>query len=382
MSFNEVYIIQTARFLPNHPVSNDEIEDYLGCINGKPSRSRRIVLRNNGIKQRYYALEKGGKTTHTNAEMAALAVRELFANSNAALGQIQVLACGTSSPDQIMPSHGIMVHGCLPETGAVEVVSPSGNCCSGMHALKFAYLTVKTGEANVAVATGSERTSGVLRATGFEEEAKHLAALETNPYIAFEKDFLRWMLSDGAGAFLLSNQKSTAGISLKIEWIESASYAHKIETCMYQGCDKLPDGTLKSYMDFSPEEIAAHSVLSMKQDVKLLDKYIVELGYDKLRAICDKKNLSVNDIDYFLPHLSSEFFRSKIAAKLEENGMGIPQEKWFSNLTEVGNVGAGSVYIMIDELVKSGKLEVGQKILLMVPESSRFSYVYALLTVC
>ncbi|MBX2903924.1 MAG: beta-ketoacyl-ACP synthase III [Chitinophagales bacterium] len=382
MSFNEVYIIQTARFLPNHPVSNDEIEEYLGCINGKPSRSRRIVLRNNGIKQRYYALEKGGKTTHTNAEMAALAVRELFANSNAALGQIQVLACGTSSPDQIMPSHGIMVHGCLPETGAVEVVSPSGNCCSGMHALKFAYLTVKTGEANVAVATGSERTSGVLRATGFEEEAKHLAALETNPYIAFEKDFLRWMLSDGAGAFLLSNQKSTAGISLKIEWIESASYAHKIETCMYQGCDKLPDGTLKSYMDFSPEEIAAHSVLSMKQDVKLLDKYIVELGYDKLRAICDKKNLSVNDIDYFLPHLSSEFFRSKIAAKLEENGMGIPQEKWFSNLTEVGNVGAGSVYIMIDELVKSGKLEVGQKILLMVPESSRFSYVYALLTVC
>lgn len=289
MSFNEVYIIQTARFLPNHPVSNDEIEEYLGCINGKPSRSRRIVLRNNGIKQRYYALEKGGKTTHTNAEMAALAVRELFANSNAALGQIQVLACGTSSPDQIMPSHGIMVHGCLPETGAVEVVSPSGNCCSGMHALKFAYLTVKTGEANVAVATGSERTSGVLRATGFEEEAKHLAALETNPYIAFEKDFLRWMLSDGAGAFLLSNQKSTAGISLKIEWIESASYAHKIETCMYQGCDKLPDGTLKSYMDFSPEEIAAHSVLSMKQDVKLLDKYIVELGYDKLRAICDKR---------------------------------------------------------------------------------------------
>ncbi len=382
MSFNEVYIIQTARFLPNHPVSNDEIEEYLGCINGKPSRSRRIVLRNNGIKQRYYALEKGGKTTHTNAEMAALAVRELFANSNAALGQIQVLACGTSSPDQIMPSHGIMVHGCLPETGAVEVVSPSGNCCSGMHALKFAYLTVKTGEANVAVATGSERTSGVLRATGFEEEAKHLAALEANPYIAFEKDFLRWMLSDGAGAFLLSNQKSTAGISLKIEWVESASYAHKIETCMYQGSDKLPDGTLKSYMDFSPEEIAAHSVLSMKQDVKLLDKYIVELGYDKLRAICDKKNLSVNDIDYFLPHLSSEFFRSKIAAKLEENGMGIPQEKWFSNLTEVGNVGAGSVYIMIDELVKSGKLEVGQKILLMVPESSRFSYVYALLTVC
>lgn len=382
MSFKEVYIIRTAHFLPNNAVANDAIEEYLGFINGKPSRSRRIVLRNNGIKKRYYALEKGGKTTHTNAQMAALAVRALFKANPNELKSIELLACGTSSPDQIMPSHGIMVHGWLPETGAIEVVSPSGNCCSGMHALKFAYLALKTGEAQLAVATGSERTSGVLRATGFEEEAKHLAALESNPYLAFEKDFLRWMLSDGAGAFLLSNQKNNSGLSLKIEWIESASYAHQVETCMYQGSEKLPDGSLKSYMDFSPEEIAAQSVLSMKQDVKLLDKYIVELGYDKLRSICDKKGLSVNEIDYFLPHLSSEFFRGKIAAKLKENGMEIPQEKWFSNLTEVGNVGAGSVYIMIDEMFKNNKLKQGQKILLMVPESSRFSYVYALLTVC
>jgi 3-oxoacyl-[acyl-carrier-protein] synthase-3 len=80
--------------------------------------------------------------------------------------------------------------------------------------------------------------------------------------------------------------------------------------------------------------------------------------------------------------MSSEFFRMKIAEKLEENGMGIPQEKWFSNLTSLGNVGAASIYLMIDELFKSGKLEKGNKILLLVPESSRFSYMYGLLTVC
>ena len=78
MSFKEVYITRTARFLPNHPVSNEEIESYLGLVNGKPSRSRSIVLRNNGIKSRYYALQKGGQVTHTNAQMVSLAVRELF----------------------------------------------------------------------------------------------------------------------------------------------------------------------------------------------------------------------------------------------------------------------------------------------------------------
>ena len=60
----------------------------------------------------------------------------------------------------------------------------------------------------------------------------------------------------------------------------------------------------------------------------------------------------------------------------------IPWEKWFMNLSKVGNVGAGSIYIMLEELVDSGKLNRGDKILLSVPESARFAYAYALLTVC
>ncbi len=381
MSFKEVYINRAARFFPNGPVSNDEMESYLGLINGKPSKARAIVLRNNGIKRRFYALEKGGKTTHTNAQMASLAIRELFKNNPEELKSVQLLACGTSSPDQVMPSHGVMVHGWLPETGPIEVLTPSGNCCSGLQALKYAYLSVRSGEVQTAVTAGSERTSKLMCASSFEEEAKHLS-IETNPYLAFEKDFLRWMLSDGAGAFLVTDKKNEDGLSLRIEWIESASYAHLVDTCMYQGCDKLPDGTLQSYMEFTAEQITGKSVFAMKQDVKLLDKYVVELGYETLKGIIEKKGLNMAELDWFLPHISSEFFRKKIAAKLEEKNIGIPHEKWFSNLSEVGNVGAGSVYLMIDELLNSNKLQKGQKLLLMVPESARFAYVYAYLTVC
>ena len=382
MLSKEVYITRTARFLPNSPVSNDEIESYLGLINGKPSRSRNIVLRNNGIKSRYYALEKGGKPTHNNAQLTAQAIRNLFAQNPEELKTLQLLTCGTSSPDQIMPSHGVMVHGWLPETGPIEVLTPSGNCCAGMQALKYAYLSVKSGEVSKAVSAGSERTSKLMCASSFEEEGKKLAAMEENPYLAFEKDFLRWMLSDGAGAFLVSDKKNETGVSLRIEWMESSSYAHHVETCMYQGGDKLPDGTLKGYMDFTAQEITGKSVFAMKQDVRLLDEHIIDLGYQTLKGIIDKHELKTSELDFFLPHISSEFFRKKIAAKLEEKGIGIPHEKWFSNLTEVGNVGAGSIYIMIDELLNKGKLQKGQKLLLMVPESARFAYVYAYLTVC
>lgn len=378
----QVYITKTAGFLPNEPVSNEEMEEYMGLIRGRRSKSKAIVLRNNGIKSRFYAMTKDGMATHTNSQMTALAIRALFDNSPEALKEMELLSCGTSTPDQMIPSHAIMVHGWLPEAESIEVVSPSGVCCSGMYALKYAYLAVKNDEVKTAVSTGSERLSRILRSDFFEDEAEKLELLEANPYVAFEKDFLRWMLSDGAAAFKLQDKPNDSGLSLRIEWLEGVSYANIAETCMFMGGDK-PDGPeLKSYMDYSPKEITERSILAIKQDVKLLGENIVALGFDKLKVICDKKGLDVNDIDYFLPHLSSNFFRPKIADKLEENGMGIPQEKWFTNLTTIGNVGAASIYLMVDELFHSSKLKKGDKILVCVPESARFSYVFGLLTVC
>lgn len=382
MELNEVYITRTASFFPNDPVSNEEMEEYLGYINNKPSKSKRIVLRNNGIVNRYYALEKSGKITHTNAQMTALSVKELFKDHPEEIKSVQLLSCGTSSPDQIMPSHGVMVHGWLPESGAIEVVSPSGVCCAGMHALKYAYMAIKTGEVSTAVATGSERMSASLRSNQFEDEVQKLIELEENPYIGFEKEFLRWMLSDGASAFLLSNKKNDTGLTLRIEWLEGVSYAQEMEACMYMGSEKMEDGTLKGFLEYTPDEINEQSVMSIKQDVKLLSEYIVPLGGIKLKALFEQKGLTPADIDYFLPHMSSNFFKSKIYERLEYNGIGIPYEKWFVNLSTVGNVGAASVYMMIDELFHSGRLQKGNKILLLVPESSRFSYMYGLLTVC
>ncbi len=382
MSFNEVYITNTSSFFPNDPVSNDEMEEYLGYINDTPSRSKAIVLRNNGIKNRFYALNKEGVATHTNAQMTAEAVKALFKGNPDDIKSVELLSTGTSTPDQLMPSHGAMVHGHLPETKALEVVSPSGVCCAGMHAFKYAYLATKAGDVQDAVATGSERFSVSLLSANFEDEAKRLKALVDDPYIGFEKEFLRWMLSDGAAAFHISNKKNENGISLKVEWMEGFSYANELEPCMYQGSEKLKDGSLKGYQDYTPEELTAQSILSIKQDVKLLSKNIVLYGGYGVSASLNKHGVKSEEIDYFLPHMSSEFFKDKIYQQLIANGTGIMYDKWFFNLSRVGNVGAASVYFMVDELFHSGKLKTGDKIFLLVPESARFSYMYCLLTVC
>ena len=70
---------------------------------------------------------------------------------------------------------------------------------------------------------------------------KMKARLKENPLLAFEKEFLRWMLSDGAGAVLLEN-KPAGELPLRVEWIDIRSYANIMETCMYAGADKDENG--------------------------------------------------------------------------------------------------------------------------------------------
>jgi len=375
----DVYVTKISKYLPNRPISNDEMEQKLGIINGKVSKARRIVLRNNQIKTRYYAIDDNGVITHNNAQLTKEAVVALCDDDFKA-EDIELLSCGTSSPDQLLPSHAAMVHGFL-KNGNIEINSPSGACCSGMNALKYGFLSVKSGQTNNAVCTGSERTSTWLKSETFEDELKYLETLEENPILAFNKDFLRWMLSDGAGAFLLQNEPK-GDFPLKIEWMEGYSYAHEIESCMYAGGDKLEDGFLKPWSEYTSDQWSKKSLFALKQDVKLLSDNILTKGVDSLKKAITKHNLTPEGISYYLPHISSYYFKESLYNEMVAQGVKIPWEKWFINLEKVGNIGAGSIYIMLEELVSSGNLKKGDTILLSVPESARFSYAYALLTVC
>ena len=69
----EVYITALGTFMPNNSISNDEMEDFLGKINGKRSSAKSRILKQNGIQKRYYAIDKNQKTTHSNAQMGARA---------------------------------------------------------------------------------------------------------------------------------------------------------------------------------------------------------------------------------------------------------------------------------------------------------------------
>ena len=377
-----VYITNTSSFLPNPPVDNDNMERILGQVGDRPSRARRVILRSNGIQTRHYAIDlQTLEQTHTNAAMTAEAVRKL-ADEYFPLERLECLACGTSIADQLMPNHASMVHGEL-KLHPIEAVATSGVCLSGVAAINYAYMAVASGLRRNAIAAGSELSSVMMRAHNFTAETDaQIADLETRLELAFEKDFLRWMLSDGAGAVLLEPEPRAGQTSLRIDWIDLVSYAGEIETCMYAGGVKQADGSIKGWSTMPSAERERNSVMAVKQDVKLLNDNIVRYSVEKpLGALMEKRRIKASDYAYFLPHYSSGFFRDKIYEGMKRIGFDITQDRWYTNLTVRGNSGSASIYIIIDELRRSGLLRANDKLLCYTPESGRFAAGYMQLTV-
>src|SRR4051794_38728148 len=86
------YITGIGKYLPGPPISNEEMEDYLGRIHGRPSRAKARILKQNGIRSRHYAIDTSQRTTHRNSEMAALAITDALANAKVPLHEIDFLA--------------------------------------------------------------------------------------------------------------------------------------------------------------------------------------------------------------------------------------------------------------------------------------------------
>ena len=362
------YITAVGAFLPGEPIGNDDLEDYLGRLEGGSERIKRRMLAANGIEKRHYAIDRQGKTLILNEELAERAVRAALASRGIAVREIGLLAAGTTQADLPVPGFASMVHGRL---GArpMETVSVGGVCCSGVTALRIAEDAVRLERHRVAVAVGSELVSRSLRSDRFSQ----------NP--GFDAEFLRWMLSDGSGAAVIEDRPRADGLSLRIDWSYLVSHAHRFPVCMYAGAASNDSVSPGSTWQDQPSPIEAHQagMLHLRQDTSILNT-MVALGVEEYVGLVREGRIVPEHIDHLLVHYSSEYFRSDIVRLMSEAGLMIPEERWFTNLATKGNTGAASIYIMLEEAFNRGRLRAGDRVLLMVPESGRFTVSFVHLT--
>ncbi len=167
----KAYITSMGTFLPGEPIGNDEMEEYLGKIGGKPSRARRRILQQNRIQTRHYAIDRQQKSLFSNAGMAARAVQDAITRNGFRLEDIDFLAAATSQGDFPLPGFASMVHaelGCPP----CEIATLHGVCASGVMAFQSALLQLRSGHKRTAVACASEFASRLFKSTRFEAQSK------------------------------------------------------------------------------------------------------------------------------------------------------------------------------------------------------------------
>ena len=364
------YITGVGAYLPGDPIGNDDLESYLGTIPQGSARLRKRMLAANGIEKRHYAIDRSGRTLMLNEELAERAVLSALQNRGLTARDVDMLATGTTQGDLPVPGFASMVHGRLGG-GPMEVLSAGGVCCSGVAALRAAEAAVRLGEHQVAVAVGSELVSRTLRADRFSQDQAP----------GFDAEFLRWMLSDGAGAVVVEPEPRPVGLSLRIDWSHLVSHAHRFPVCMYAGTASPEDiGPGATWQDqATPAEADAAGMLNLRQDTSILNN-IVALGVEEYVGLVRQGRIEPGEIDHLLVHYSSEYFRSDIVRLMSEAGLMIPEERWFTNLRTKGNTGAASIFIMLEEAFNGGRFTPGDRILLMVPESGRFSVSFVHLT--
>ncbi len=368
--YNDVFIAGTGFHLPGEPIDNDAMDAFIAPINRISGRIKQRILAENGIRTRHYAIDADGRTRESNAQMAAAAVRAALADANCGLQQIDLLACGTSGGDSIMPGFANMVQG---ELGAPPMATHTsvGVCAASLGALAFAAGQVQQRDARRALAVGSDLPSRMFKSSRFAPRG----------YDAdFNSHFLRWMLSDGAAALVLCHRDELPDDAprLRLKWVHQKSFSGDHPVCMQLGLNL--EGT-RSYLDYDSSGAAeADGALALRQDIRLLPN-LFDIAIHEYAGLVQRGLVDPQRVDHFLCHYSSERFRPVVDELMQAAQLAIPQERWWTNLATRGNTGAASLFVMLSEFVRTRELKEGEQIFCFVPESGRFTVAYALFEV-
>lgn len=357
------FITHTGSFLPGPPISNDQIETYLGSLEGEED-VRDKVLRMNGIVTRHYAQDEQRRPTDDVYGMACKAIEDCLL-SRATLStenHVSYLAAGTTYAPFSGPGIGSILHDRLQQQNllrhSVEISSHAGICTSAAAAMVATIRAVNSGEHQSALCVGSEFSSNVLKEETIQpidDRAEHTELRKSKWFMSV---FLRFMLSDGAGAFLVQDRPRESDVSFQVNWTHSRSFAHETPLCM-----KLENEGVR-----------------LSQDVSILQRHLFKCTRQFVAEAMKKNNDDLARYRMILPHLSSFFFRRKMEKVMQEFTSSCAPVPYWTNLATAGNTGAASIYVMLDEYLRTQPVEHGDRLMLFIPESGQFNFVLISLT--
>jgi 3-oxoacyl-[acyl-carrier-protein] synthase III len=310
-------ILGVGRFLPEKRVTNFDLEKMFDT-------SDEWIQQRTGIVERRYA-EEGVFCS----DLALEASRRAMENAGVALEEIDFIIFATLSPDHHFPGSACHLQRKLdiPEVGCLDV----RNQCSGfLYSLAVADAFVKTGAYRRVLVVGAEVHSSAL---DFTNQGRDVAVL----------------FGDGAGAVIVGPSEDPERGILSFRLHADGRYADALKLDIW-------DISRKPYI--TEADIRGGRVWPKMKGKEVFRVAVTKLP-ETIEQVLAENGLTTEQVRLFIPHQANLRINQFCAARL-----GVPEEKFFSNIQRYGNTTAASIPIALSEALEQGDVREGDCVVL------------------
>lgn len=299
-------LIGTGSCLPGNPVSNDDL-----AARGIDTNDEWIVTRT-GIRSRYLA-EPGT----TSSELGLVAAQRALEMAGVAAADLDLIIVATSTPDFIFPSTACLIQGKLGNKGATAF-DVQAVCAGFAYALGIAEKFIRSGSHKKALVIGAEVFSRIL---DWQDRSTCV------------------LFGDGAGAVVL----------------EASEKPGILATAMHA------DGSQSGILNV-PGQICGGQVTGdpfLRMDGQSVFKFAVRVLTEIAEEVCSAAGIQTGEVDWLIPHQANIRIIDATGKKL-----GVKRDNVIVTVDRHGNTSAASVPLALDEAVRDGRIQRGQKVLL------------------
>lgn len=302
-----IRIVGTGSFLPENIMTNDDLSKIMDT-------SDEWISTRTGIRSRHLAKEE------TTAQMSAQAAEQALAEAGMKAEDLDLIIVGTVSGDYVTPSTACQVQSMI---GAHNAVAFDVNAaCSGfMFAMNTAYAYIQSGVYQNALIIGAETLSKLMDWNDRSTCVLFGDGAGAAVVKADEKGLLTFTQgSDGAKGMVLSCKNRLNNNPL------------------------VQNPTDQDYVFMDGQEVYKFAVSTVPVSIK---------------KVLDEAGLDVSEIKYFLLHQANIRIIQSVAKRLK-----VDLDKFPTALEHCGNISAGSVPVLLDEVNQKGMLQRGDKIVM------------------
>ncbi len=293
---------------PEQRLTNADLEARLDT-------SDEWIISRTGIRERRIAV-----ADETTATMGAEATLAAIKDAGLTPDDIDLLVVATITPEQPVPHTGAFIGDHIGlKCGSFDL---NAGCAGFVYATIAAAGMLSFGFANIAV-VGTETLSRIVDPT------------DRNTCVLF---------GDGAGAYVLQPSEDRGILSADL------------------GCDGSAADLLQVTAGGSRRPTTAETLLAGEQFLKMngqeVFKRAVRAVVDSARTAIERAELTVDDIDWFVPHQANVRIVDAAASRL-----GIDAARSVVNIERYGNTSAASIPIALFEAVDDGRISDGDLVL-------------------